>query len=309
VTTGFINRKEQDVLYLPIRTAERTIGVLEVQGRPGGGRFVTEDEQLLTSFANQAALALERTRLTNAAAGAAALAESDAFKSVLLASLSHDLRTPLAAIKASSTALLDSSVAWDDQARSEFLHAIDEETDRLTRMVGNLLDLTRIEGSTLQPIREWYDIAELITDVIDRPGAHRTDHRIETRIEPDLPLAYFDYVKIAQVLANLIENASKYTPLNSTITISARARPGAIEIAVADTGPGIPADDLPHVFDKFYRSTRERRTPGSGIGLAICRGFVEAHGGRIWVESKPGRGATFRFTIPLTIPGARHDGE
>ena len=143
---GILRRSENEALFLPIRTAEHVVGVLEVSGRPGEGRFRDEDEQLLTSFATQAALALERARLTSAAAKTAALAESDAFKSALLSDISHDLRTPLAVIKASSSALLDSSVAWDDAARSELLHAIDEESDRLTRMVGNLLDLTRIEG-------------------------------------------------------------------------------------------------------------------------------------------------------------------
>ena len=300
---------DADVLFLPIAAAERRIGVLEVVGRPGGGRFATEDEQLLETFAAQAALALERTRLTRVAAEASALAESDALKSALLASLSHDLRTPLAVIKASSSSLLDSSVAWDADSRSEFLLAIDEETDRLARMVDNLLDLTRIEGGTLHPDKSWYDIAELMADVANRPAVRSPDHPLRVDIQPDLPLVCFDYVKIAQVLVNLIENAVKYTPPGTPIVVTARAARDAVELAVTDSGPGIPANELDRIFDPFYRSPRNARVPGTGIGLAIARGFVEAHGGRIRVESRPGGGASFRFTLPVETADGERNGE
>jgi two-component system sensor histidine kinase KdpD len=305
---GLMSRAEADVLYLPIRTVGRTIGVLEVTGRPGGGRFRAEDEQLLTSFANQAALAIERARLTRAAAGAQALAESDAFKSTLLAAVSHDLRTPLAVIRASSTALLDTSVSWTDEARSELLHAIDEEAERLNRMVGNLLDLTRLDGSVLHPDREWYDVAELVADVTHRPGLRLAEHPLTLEIEPNLPLVYFDYVQIAQVLANLLENAVKYTPPGTPIIVMARREVDAVEIAVRDTGPGIAASDIPRLFDAFFRAVADRRTPGAGIGLAICKGFVEAHGGRIEVKSTVGAGTTFRFTLPVDQRGDESDG-
>ena len=307
--SAVLRPSDADVLFLPIATAERRIGVLEVLGRPGGGRFATEDEQLLETFAAQAALALERARLTRAAAEASALAESDALKSALLASLSHDLRTPLAVIKASSSSLLDSSVAWDADSRSEFLHAIDEETDRLARMVDNLLDLTRIEGGTLHPDKSWYDITELVADVANRPAVRSPDHPLRVDIQPDLPLVCFDYVKIAQVLVNLIENAVKYTPPGTPIAVSARAVPNAVELAVTDSGPGIPANELDRIFDSFYRSPRNARVPGTGIGLSIARGFVEAHGGRIRAESRPGDGATFRFTLPVETAGGERNGE
>jgi two-component system sensor histidine kinase KdpD len=307
ISPAALRPSDADVLYLPIATTERRIGVLGVDGRPGGGRFAPEDEQLLETFAAQAALALERTRLTRAAAEAAALAESDALKTALLASLSHDLRTPLAVIKASSSSLLDSSVPWDDEARSEFLHAIDEETDRLARMVDNLLDLTRIEGGTLHPDMSWYDIAELAADVANRPAARSSDHPLRLEISPDLPLVCFDYVKIAQVLVNLIENAIKYTPAGTPVVVSARAAPHAVELAVTDAGPGIPADELDRVFDSFYRSPRNARIPGTGIGLSIARGFVAAHGGRIWAERREGGGTSIRFTLPVeTVDGERN---
>ena len=294
-----VARSGPDVLYLPVQTAERVIGVLEVIGRPGGGRFGSEDERLLTSFANQAALALERARLTEEAARAAALAQSDELKSALLAAVSHDLRTPLASIKASATSLLDESVSWDDAARRDFLEAIDEETDRLTLMVGNLLDLSRIEGGALRPDKEWYDVAELVADVAGRVASRAGGHALRTAVAPELPLIHVDYVEIAQVLLNLVENALKYTPPGTAITVSARAVAGAIEFAVRDTGPGISPNTLPRLFEKFYRAETTNRVPGTGIGLAIAKGLVEAHGGRIWVESRVGEGATFRFTLPL----------
>ncbi len=294
-------KRNDDVLFLPIATKERVVGVLGVSGKPGGGRFGPDDEQLLTSFANQAALAIERARLSDEAARAAVLAQSDELKSALLSAVSHDLRTPLAAIKASATSLLDTSIVWEPEARTEFLEAIDEETDRLTLMVGNLLDLTRIEGGALRPDREWYDVAELVTDVAKRLAPRISEHPFTFNVEPDLPLLWFDYVEIAQVLMNLCENAIKYTPPGTPIRIEVRRADNAIEFAVIDQGPGIPRAKQSRLFEKFYRVNERSSAPGTGIGLTISKGLVEAHGGRIWVDSREGEGTTFRFTIPLTI--------
>jgi two-component system sensor histidine kinase KdpD len=291
-----------DVLYLPIMTKDRIAGVLEVVGRPGKGVFRAEDQQTLTTFVDQAALALERARLSEDAAHASALAQSDELKSALLAAVSHDLRTPLASIKASATSLLDDSIEWNPEIRQDFLEAIDEETDRLTLMVSNLLDLSRIEGGALRPQQDWYDIDELVGDVQRRLAARMTSHPLTLKIEPDLPLLRFDYVQIGQVLVNLLENAVKYTPVGTRITVAARQVPGAIEVSVQDDGPSIPPEHQLRLFDKFYRADAPTAAPGSGIGLAISKGLVEAHGGRIWVESEPGSGTTFRFTLPLPSP-------
>jgi two-component system sensor histidine kinase KdpD len=287
------------VLYVPIATAQRVIGVLEVTGSMGGGRFAAEEEEVLASFANQAALALERTRLADEEARAAVLARSDDLKSALLAAVSHDLRTPLAAIKASVTSLLDPGVAWDEETRIEFLHAIDEETDRLTRLVSNLLDLSRVEGGALRPQKEWYDVAELVGDVAARLAGMAAGHHLRADIPIELPLVRFDYVEIAQVLTNLVENAVKYTPPGATIAISARAADGVVELAVSDTGPGIPAADATRVFERFHRGERTGRVSGLGIGLTISKGLVEAHGGRIWIEPGAGTGTTVRFSLPV----------
>src|SRR5215217_2863453 len=293
---------DADTLYLPIMTKDRIAGVLEVMGRPGTGVFRAEDQQTLTTFVDQAALALERARLSAEAAQAAALTQSDELKSALLAAVSHDLRTPLASIKASATSLLDNSVEWDRETRQDFLEAIDEETDRLTLMVSNLLDLSRIEGGALRPQKDWYDIDELIADVRTRLASRTRSHPLTITVEPDLPLLRFDYVQIAQVLVNLIENAVKHTADGTTIVVAAHQVPGAIEISVHDDGPGIPREHQLRLFDKFYRVYAARTVPGAGIGLAISKGLVEAHGGSIWVESEPGSGTTFRFTLPLPPP-------
>ncbi|HEY7036890.1 MAG TPA: ATP-binding protein, partial [Thermomicrobiales bacterium] len=178
---------------------------------------------------------------------------------------------------------------------------IDEETDRLALMVGNLLDLSRIEGGVLKPDKEWYDVAELVEDVAGRLAsrAKQRGHVLTTEVAPALPLVHIDYVEIAQVLMNLGENALKYTPPGTAVTIGARRVPGAVELAVRDTGTGIPPKDVPHLFDKFYRAEKTGRVPGTGIGLAIAKGLVEAHGGRISVESRVGEGTMFRFTLPV----------
>lgn len=292
-------RRGDGALYVPIATMERAVGVLEVAGKPGGARFGDEDVRLLTTFTNQAVLALERARLTEEAGRAAALAQSDELKSALLATVSHDLRTPLATIKTSATSLLDRSVEWDEASQVEFLQAIDEETDRLTLVVGNLLDLSRIEGGALRPDKDWYDIAELVTDIATRLANLAIQHDLRTDVEPNLPLADFDYVQIAQVLMNLGENAIKYTPAGTEIVVTARRVGSAVELSVRDGGPGIPPDRLPHVFEKFYRSNQTTAVPGTGIGLTISKGLVEAHGGCIRVDSRVGSGTAFHFTIPL----------
>ncbi|HEU0114139.1 MAG TPA: ATP-binding protein [Thermomicrobiales bacterium] len=287
-----------DVLMAPIATAERVVGVLEVTRQASDDPFDPDDKRILTTFADQAALALERARLTEEAAQVAILARSDELKSALLAAVSHDLRTPLASIKASATALLDASVDWDDAARRDFLQAIDEETDRLTLVVSNLLDLSRIEGGALKPVKAWYDAAELIDDVVDRLANRLAQHELTVDIAGDLPLVNFDYVEISQVLVNLIENAVKYTPPGTKIDVSVRQVPGAIEFAVSDEGPGIAEAQLPRIFDHFVRAAPSE-IRGSGIGLAICKGLVQAHGGQIGVVSDRGRGARFWFTLPL----------
>jgi two-component system, OmpR family, sensor histidine kinase KdpD len=297
------------VLYVPVRTARRSVGVLGVTAARRGD-FTADERRLLTTFANQAALAIDRAHLIEEATRAAALEQADQLKSVLLTAVSHDLRTPLASIKAAATSLLQEDIDWHPTARRDFLTAINEETDRLTRFVGNLLDLSRIQGGVLRPEKEWYDIGEVIRAVSRRLAPLLDTHRLQVTITPDLPLLRFDYVEIAQVLANLIENAAKYSASGTEIAVTAGCADSGVQVCVADRGFGILAADLPHVFDTFYRvrrSGQERRVAGTGIGLAICKGFVEAHGGTIGVESRAGQGTTFCFSLPVTAVARSHE--
>lgn len=296
-----IRQRVRRVLYVPVQAAGRSVSVLGV-ARGGATEFAAEERLLLAAFADQAALAIDRARLTEEATHAAALAQADQLKTALLAAVSHDLRTPLASIKASATSLLQTDVDWDTETQREFLTAIDEETDRLARLVSNLLDLTRVQGGALKPEKDWYDIEEVIGNVTDRLAPLLALHPIHTEIAPDLPTLSFDFVEIAQVLTNLIENAAKYSDSGAPITVTADWAGDFVRVGVRDRGVGISAADVSLVFDTFYRvrhDGRTRRIGGTGIGLAICRGFVEAHGGTIAAASAPGEGSIFTFTLPV----------
>jgi two-component system sensor histidine kinase KdpD len=297
--------RAKHVMYVPVKANAEVIGVLEVTGHDRSGTFTGEDEALLTSFADQVALAMERTRLAAEATRAEALEQSSELKSSLLAAVSHDLRTPLAAIKASASALIDPSTTWDDATRTELLNGIDQETDRLTDMVSNLLDLSRIEGGALKPDKDWQDVNELVRDVLNRTARQTAAHQVRVDIGDDLPVVYLDYVEIAQVLINLIGNAAKYSPPGSEISVTAQRNGEFIRWSVEDNGPGIPPSRMPHIFETFYRAHDTGIVSGSGIGLAICRGLVEAHGGRIWAHSTVGDGGTtVLFEIPISAQPA-----
>jgi len=236
------------------------------------------------------------------------LQRTDALRTALLSSVSHDLRTPLASIKAAASSLLQEDVQWDDEARRSFALTIEHEADRLNRLVANLLDMSRIEGGALKPEKEWYPMQALIQDVLKRMQPLLQGREVRTSLPDDLPLVKVDYLQIDQVVTNLLENAVRYTPRGSPIDISVEVKDGQMLVSVADRGPGIPPADLERIFDKFYRVLRNQRdTRGSGLGLAVCRGLVEAHGGRIWAENREGGGAIFRFTLPFgSMEGQQH---
>ena len=294
-----VGKKVQGVLCLfmednpRLLTLERNLGVEGERSNPQSTFFWT--------FVDQATSMIERARLRQEGLQVEVLQRTDALRAALLSSISHDLRTPLASIKASASSLLQDDVQWSDDERRSFALAIEHEADRLNRLVANLLDMSRIEGGALKPEKEWYPIDELIHDVLSHMQPLLHDREVQTDIPDDLPPVQLDYLEIEQVLTNLIENAVHYTPSDSSIDVSVHTEEDQLVISVADRGPGIPPSDLEHVFDKFYRvsgRTSERPT-GSGLGLAVSRGLIEAHGGRIWVENREGGGAVFRFTLPL----------
>ncbi len=271
---------------------EKSLGVERERSNPQTAFFWT--------FVEQATSVIERARLRRESLQVEVLKRTDALRAALLSSVSHDLRTPLASIKASASSLLQEDVQWDEETRRSFALTIEREADRLNRLVANLLDMSRIEGGALKPEKEWYPIDELIHDVLGRMQPMLQNRTVITHLPDDLPPVKLDYLEIDQVLTNLIENAVRYTPAGSPIEIGTQIDGNQMVVSVADRGPGIPPADLERVFDKFYRVLGTGvKTTGSGLGLAVSKGLVEAHGGRIWAENREGGGAIFSFTLPL----------
>jgi two-component system sensor histidine kinase KdpD len=293
--TGTHTRDER-VHAVPLSIDGRRVGTLAVQGdrRPSAA-----DDRMLRAVAAQLASAIERARLRQRATDAEILRRADALKSALLSAVSHDLRTPLATIVASAGSLRQTDVRWTDAEREGFLFDIEHEARRLSRIVGNLLDLSRIEAGTLRPERGWYDLASLIDDVVGRLRPQTQTHRLEVRAQENLPPVPLDYVEIDQVLSNLIENAARHTPPGSTIVVAARVDRGDVVVEVADDGPGIALDAIDRLFKPFLRGAGRPGARGTGLGLAVARGLVEAHGGRIAVRNRPEGGALFAFTLPV----------
>ena len=288
-----------DALLVPILTADEPIGVLLVARARDGRPFDDEERRLLVTFANQAALAIERSSLAEQRARAEVLSRTDELRAALLSAVSHDLRTPLASIKASVTTLLQPEVDWREPERRELLEAIDEEADRLNRLVTNLLDLSRIEAGALVPARDWYEPAEIVGDVLERSVRLLEGREVALDLPKQSALIDVDFVMIAEVLANLLENAVKYSPPGTPVRIAARRQDRMLAFSVADRGAGIPEGEEERIFDRFYRVEGGRAAGGAGMGLAICRGFVEAHGGAIRAERNPEGGSTMSFTVPL----------
>ncbi|HEV2237991.1 MAG TPA: ATP-binding protein, partial [Ktedonobacterales bacterium] len=264
---------------------------------------------LFTAMTDQIALAVERVELQREAIHAEALRESDQLKDALLGSVTHDLRTPLAVIQTSAESLLDPAVEWSAAERHDFAETIKTSVDRLNRLVSNLLDLSRLEAGVAAPEKHWYPIGDVIATTLDQLDlvGRTVGRQIDILLPDDLPLVPLDHAQIEQVMTNLLENALKYSPDASPIEVSARlaGAPPMLEVRVTDRGLGIPAGELRAIFGKFYRVRQavppwalEHPPTGTGLGLAICASIIQAHGGRIWAESEPGKGATFIFTLP-----------
>ena len=288
-------------LTLPISAASRLLGELSLWRELP---LDASEKQMLQTFVTQTALALERAMFLQAETRAQVLEESDRMKSALLSSVSHELRTPLATIKASITSLLSGEVEWEEAAvRDELLAVVDEESDQLNRLVGNLLDMSRLEAGALQPDRQWNVLAEIVDEAARRMHRLLENHQLFLDLPDDLPLIAVDYYQLERVFTNLISNSIKYAPPPSAIQIQARVKPSqGLSVWVTNQGPPVPAEHLPRIFDKFHRVTNADRVTGTGLGLSICKGIVEAHGGQIWAENLP-NGFAFCFTLPLNWNG------
>jgi two-component system sensor histidine kinase KdpD len=253
---------------------------------------------LLESLVNQVALAIERVRLAKEAQQAHVRVETERMRNAILSSVSHDLRTPLATITGAASSLLTEQGHLDPAARRELAQSIYRETDRLDRILKNLLYMMRIDSGAVLLSKEWHPIDEVVGAALARMEGRLHDHTVNTMFPADLPLVRVDGVLLEQVVINLVENAVKYAPPGSAIDLSASASDREVVVEVADRGPGIPVGEETRIFEKFYRA-KPGREGGVGLGLTICRGIVEAHGGRIWAENRSGGGALFRFAIPL----------
>jgi two-component system sensor histidine kinase KdpD len=288
-------------LTVPIQAARGILG--EIQLWKAEPAIPSSEKRLLQTFASQGALALERARLAQTESRAKVLEESDHLKSILLSSVSHELRTPLSTIKAAASSLRRNEVSWDSLARVELISAIDDEADHLNMLVGNLLDMSRIESGALKPKREWNILPEIVGSVLVRMRHATEEHKLEVDVPESLPLVPVDYVQMEQVFTNLVSNSLKYAPPHSMIRIRANIEGDTVHVQVSNQGPQIPHEHLERIFDKFYRITAADRVTGTGLGLSICKGIIEAHGGRIWAENVHD-GLAFNFTLPLTWEGA-----
>ena len=284
----------------PIQVARGVLG--EILLWRAGPALTSSEKRLLQTFASQGALALERARLAQAESRARILEESDRLKSAILSSVSHELRTPLSTIKAAASSLRSSDVSWDSAARPELIAAIDDEADHLNMLVGNLLDMSRIESGVLKPKREWNILPEIVGSVLARMKHLAGEHHIEVDVPESLPLVPVDYVQMEQVFTNLLSNSVKYAPEKSTIWVKAFVEGESIHVVVRNQGPQVPQEHLERIFDKFFRLTAADRVTGTGLGLSICKGIIEAHGGRLWAENVPD-GLAFNFTFPLIWEG------
>jgi two-component system sensor histidine kinase KdpD len=299
-----VDAAKVDGAYVPLITDKRLIGVLYVKARQDGEPFSEVDERLIMTLANDVAFVLQRDSLYEDAAMAAALRESDILKDSLLSLVSHELRSPLAAIKATVSA------AELEEDPRESLNAITSQADRLTEIVSNILDLSRLEAGAWQPERDWCDVGEIISTALDSlPDTDST--RVDLRTEGMIPLVQADYIQGALAIKNVIQNAAKYSPADARIDMTVATeyngsdeRPSGVSIRVRDFGRGIPSNEHDKVFERFFRSREQKRSgvPGTGLGLALVKAIISAHGGRVWVSNPPSgepSGAIFTIVLPV----------
>jgi two-component system sensor histidine kinase KdpD len=282
-------------IYVPLRGSRGVLGVLGVRPHDSLLPLAPDQMELLEALAAQAASGLERVQLAAEAEQARVAAETERLRSTLLSSVSHDLRTPLAAITGAASSLLQPA-RLEPAAERSLKEAIFEEADRLGRFVANLLDMTRLESPSLTLNRDWQSLEELVGAALNRLEGRLNGRLVEVEIPEGLPLVRVDGILIEQLLVNLLDNALKYTDPPAPIRVTARSGDGVVTLEVVDEGPGLPRGSEERVFEKFYRGVSEKR--GFGLGLPICRAIVTAHGGRIWAENRPPHGAAFTFTLP-----------
>jgi K+-sensing histidine kinase KdpD len=305
------SRKEPDLEFLktggyrscagvPLMILGKSIGVLGV-ATSFVHYFSATNIELLAGIGREIAIAVRNAQLYEEASSARALRELDSMRTEFLANVSHELRTPLAVIKGSANSLLQPDVIFDEQTRREFLVSIDKDADTLTRLVDDLLLMSRLEADALQVNRNEHTVGEIIDSVRDRLESLTVKHHLRITVPASTPPVLADDIRIGEVLTNLVDNAVKFSDDATAITIEGRRSGKEVIVSVIDEGIGIPPELHEKVFERFFQGTGHKpsRRKGTGLGLSICRGIVEAHGGRIWVESRAGKGARFSFSLPM----------
>lgn len=292
----------------PLKTARGVIGVLCIRPQNLGDLLTPDQRQLFGGFNNLSALAIERARFAEDSLQAETLRSTERLQSALLNSISHQLRTPLSTITGVLTGIrnsdqeISSENRLDPLARNELVDSAILQADQLNRLVENLLDMTRLEAGALRLHLQPGDLQELVGAVVEQMSPRLSRRPLHIHLPSNLPFVTIDFSLTGQVMINLLENALKYSPDNSIITISARAIGDLIEVSIEDEGIGVPENDLERIFDKFYRVERPEQVSGTGLGLSICKGIVEAQGGKIWAKNNAGHGLTITFTLPI-YPG------
>jgi two-component system sensor histidine kinase KdpD len=291
-------------LYLPLGDTQRLLGVLAVL--PHNRRLVLLPEQLhlLETFAGQIGVALERERLSSQAEAARVASQSESLRNTLLASISHDLRTPLAVMAGAGGTLAEHGDSLDAPTRRALALSIESRAREMSELVSNVLDLTRFEAGVPALRRDWESIDDLVAVALERLQQRMSDHPVELCLPAELPPVFVDASLMVQLFTNLFDNLVKYTPAGTRASVTAAADGAMLRVIVEDDGPGLPPGDPERLFDKFQRGEREGVIAGAGLGLAICRAIVQAHGGTIAASTRPVGGARFEFTLPTTETAA-----
>jgi two-component system sensor histidine kinase KdpD len=291
-------------LYLPLGDEQRKLGVLAVLPRNRRRVLLPEQLHLLETFAGQIGIALERARLAEQAEAARIAVQGETLRNTLLASISHDLRTPLAVMAGAASTLQEHGPSLDDATRHKLAQSIEAKAHEMSDLVSNVLDLMRFESGRPALRRSWETLDDLLAVALQRCDERLVNHTVEVNVPPDLPAVFVDPSLIVQVFVNLLENLVKYTPAGTRAVVTTIVDGDFVRVTVNDDGPGLPSDDPAKLFDKFQRGTTEGTVAGVGLGLSICRAILRAHGTDIIAGASPSGGARFELTLPMKAPGS-----
>jgi two-component system sensor histidine kinase KdpD len=285
--------------YLPLVTTRRAVGVMALKKTNTTSELTIEQERLLEAYADLAAVAIEGIQLADELHNTQVLEATEKLQTALLNAISHDLRTPLVSVIGALSSLQEEGMNLDDAAKRSLIQVAREEADRLNHLITNLLDESRLEAGAMKLSRQPSEIHDLVGSALEQIGSRASNRSIKMDIPAEMPFILVDFGLIVQALVNILDNALKYSPPDSPIEIKGRQVAQEVHIEIADQGIGIPEQDLPYIFDKFYRIKRPDNVTGTGLGLSISRGVVEAHGGRIEAENRVGGGTIMRVILPV----------